>query len=315
MKRSIVLLSGLAVALAASVLFISGTQAVQNKDFELDGNIRSTGVSPDPHVDWEDLFDVVGDDVPTTKAVLPANFKRADFVRDFVPGESGPDRTTFATGSKDTLSVTPGWQCARDNNVNDKTDVVNAYATAFNDGTDTILYFALERYSNGGAGNVAFWFLQDETVDCIAPASGPSTTDFTGNHEDGDILVVAEFTVGGTVNTINAYQWVGGAGGFLDPSPIASGADCSTSPAGVSICAIVNGSLLAGYGPGTAVPWLTETKQSGNTPSNDLDVSEFFEAGLNLSALGRRGATVGSSPTPAARPASPRPSSTTHSAT
>lgn len=39
---------------------------------------------------------------------------------------------------------------------------------------------------------------------------------------------------------------------------------------------------MTGYGPGTDVPWLTETKQPGNTPSNDLDVGAFFEGAINL---------------------------------
>jgi len=258
--------------------------AVHDQDFQLDGDTSPTDLDPgpgSPTIDWEDLFDVT-DGVASPKGSLPAGFISAFFARDFVPGESGPDRTTFATGSKDTLNITPGWQCARDNNVNDKTDLVNVFATAYVDpGSGELkLYFALERYSNDGAGNVAFWFMQDGSVSCEAPASGPSTTDFTGNHRDGDVLVVSEFTVGGTISTINAYHWVGGAGGFLDPTPIASGADCKDDETGGdTICATVNTTAFTS-------PWLTETKQSGPGYSNELDVSEFFEGGISLTNLG-----------------------------
>ncbi len=262
--------------------------AVHDQDMQLDGDISLIDQNPAgpgaPSQDWIALFDVVGDDVPTPKDTLPTGFLTADFVRDFVPGQTGPDRTTFATGSKDTLNITPGWQCARDNNVNDKTDVVNAYATVFRDTGEVKLYFALERFSNEGAGNVAFWFLNDETVDCLAPATGPSTTSFVGNHEDGDILVVAEFTVGGTVTSIKAFEWVGGAGGFLNPTPIADGADCRFEPTGDDICATVNLSPI----PRSAAerPWLSETKQPGPTPNTVLEVSEFFEGGLSLTQFG-----------------------------
>jgi uncharacterized repeat protein (TIGR01451 family) len=48
------------------------------------------------------------------------------------------------------------------------------------------------------------------------------------------------------------------------------------------LCANVNQDLI----PDSAIPWLTETKKPGPNPSLDLDTSEFFEGGINLSALG-----------------------------
>lgn len=123
---------------------------------ELDANILDDAGGG---VDWADLFDVVGDNEPTAKDTLPASFGAAEFVRDFEPGKKGPDFTTFATGSKDTLNPTPGWECNKDNNVIDKNDLVNVYAAVYTavDG-DIILYFALERFSKEGEANVGFWF-------------------------------------------------------------------------------------------------------------------------------------------------------------
>jgi len=269
-----------ALSTLALLVFATGALAVHDEAFRLDGD----NLSP-PAVDWQDLFDVSNPNIPTPKATLPTDFIAATFVRDFVPGATGPDRTTFTTGSKDTLNVTPGWQCARDNNVNDKTDLVNVYAAAYAepDGdNDLILYLGLERFSNEGAGNVSFWILQDPTVDCLAPATGPSTTSFTGNHMNGDILVVSEFTNGGVIANLKVYEWVGGAGGSLNTTPIGVGVDCSQADLEDPICAEVN---TSGFTP----PWLTETKQPGNTPSNALATSEFFEAGINISDLGLGG--------------------------
>ncbi len=269
---------------AAAALAGSPAAAVHDQAFQLDGDISDTDVNPGspgtPTVDWVNLFDVAGTSEPTPKTMLPAGFVAAEYVRDFVPGANGPDRTTFTTGSKDTLNITPGWECARANNVTDKDDVVNAYSAAYVDPVtgETKIYMAMERFSNEGSGNVAFWLLQDPTVGCVAPAAGPSTTPFTGNHQNGDVLVVSEFTVGGTVSSINVYRWVGGAAGFLNPIAIASGADCKSEVAGDDVCATVNTSQIT-------PPWLTETKQPGGT-SNDLAVSEFFEAGLSLTDLG-----------------------------
>ena len=51
---------------------------------------------------------------------------------------------------------------------------------------------------------------------------------FTGEHKDGDLLVVSEFTSGGTVSTINVYRWDGGdaTGVAGQPTPVANGVDC-----------------------------------------------------------------------------------------
>lgn len=255
-----------------TVVLVGGASAVYA--VEMDGNLLNDGA-----VDWEDIFDVVGNAIPDEANPLPAGYGKAVFIRDFVPGAAGPDISTFATGSKDTLPITPGWECTRSNNVNDKTDIVNAYATVANEGGDTVVYFALERYSNEGTGNVGFWFLQDDTVGCVLPANGnPKTDSFTGDHVDGDVLIVSEFTGGGKVSTIVAYEWQGGA-----LVPKATGGDCADGIG--NLCAIVNSVMLDGFGPGTDIPWLTETKQSGNTPSNDLEVSELFEGRINLTEV------------------------------
>src|SRR5439155_223787 len=138
-----------------------------------------------------------------------------------------------------------------------------------------IVYFALERSSNTGDGNVGIWFLQDPTVSCLAPASGPSTSNFTGNHFDGDLLVVAAFTTGGAVSTVNVYEWTGGnAAGHLNPTPIITGADCARSPAGDPGCAIVNSAPVT-------PPWPTQDKDGNNI----LDTSEFFEGGVDLTRM------------------------------
>ena len=65
---------------------------------------------------------------------------------------------------------------------------------------DDIIYFGIER--NANTGTFGFWFLQD-AVGCTS--TGAAVT-FTGQHKDGDLLVVSEFTGGGTVSTINGYR-------------------------------------------------------------------------------------------------------------
>jgi len=274
-----------------TIVMVGGASTVYATKLELnEGDPTGGNIVSDGNTDWENLFNpgnVVT--VPTAVNPLPTDYIEAVFIRDFVPGASGPDISTFTTGSKDTLNITPGWECTRSNNVNDKTDIVNAYATAYIDpGTgDLIVYFAMERYSNEGTGNVGFWFLKDDEVGCPVMATGPKSASFTGNHMDGDTLVVAEFATGGDLDSIiiNAYTWSGGAGGFLDPSPVGgvTGSECIGDGAGQSLCGVVN--KLPILHP-AGIPWHTETKQPGNTPSNDLEEAEFFEGKINLTELG-----------------------------
>jgi hypothetical protein len=285
------LLLGVLISVAALGVFaITNALAVHDEVFQLDGDVDSStqthvGLEGDPPVpktqtvDWDQFFDGDGDELP-----LPsADFTASGFDRDFNTNTNGSfntsDNSTFATGSKDTLAITPGWQCNQDNNVLSKNDIMNAYAASYeNAAGDEILYFALERNANTGTANVGFWFLQDATVDC--ESTGGSTA-FTGDHTNGDLLVVSEFTQGGVVNTIQVYQWVGGANGSLNPNPVASGVDCATTTGGDTACGNVNGGTIT-------TPWPTANKQDG--VGDDLRVSEFFEAGLNLtdSNLGGR---------------------------
>jgi hypothetical protein len=272
--------------------------AVHDLDFQLDGDVSAatqTHVPTPPgtatqHLDWDSLFTSTGG----TKSLTGTGFTAARFDRDF---EAGPppgsgcsltgtgsfctaDDTTYATGSKDTLPITPGWQCNHDANVNSKIDIMNAYAGAYTaPGGDQILYFALERNSNAGDGNVGFWFLQD-AVGCTAPSGNVA---FTGNHVDGDLLIVSAFTNGGSVSNISVYRWNGGANGSLGTTPVASGGDCKANPAGTgdTACATVNGPTN-GVGGTITTPWLTSNKQDG--VGHSLRTSEFFEGGLNLTA-------------------------------
>jgi hypothetical protein len=213
-RRRGFLLGGVACVAALGALMISSAFAVHDLVFQLDGDVDSSTTTSvggtTQTIDWDQFISASGTLLPR-----PANFDASSFDRDFALNAHGTfdtsDTSTWATGSKDTLAITPGWQCRRDNNLLDKNDIMNAYAASYAPaGGDEVLYFALERNGNEGAANVGFWFLQDNNVNC---ESAGGNTAFTGNHTDGDLLVVSEFTNGGTVSTINVYEWEGGANG------------------------------------------------------------------------------------------------------
>jgi hypothetical protein len=304
-RRRRFLLGPILLVTTLLALFVAGAaRAVHDLDFQLDGDVVT---SPDGTVggttqefDWADFFNAAGGRIEP----LPAGFDASSFSRDFAPlnadgSFNSSDRTTWATGSKDTQNVGGGgtisgsWQCKRDNNLLDKNDIMNSYAVTYSPtGGDEILYFGLERNGNEGAANVGFWFLQDGTVDCLGPATGGGSVQFGGNHRDGDLLVVSEFTQGGTVSTIQVFRWSGGATGCVDnpnnPAPcdelpIVSGADCraQNAPLDDDACATVNLVPLT-----NGIPWLTVDK---TTVGHTLDSREFFEGGVNLTDTGLGG--------------------------
>lgn len=273
-RRRRTLLLPLVAVLALGLIFVAGAQAVHDETFQLDGNVIATDVTnidgKTQNVDWASIFTSAG----ANQNPLPTGFDAASFRKDFNNIGSTfqtNDPTTFATGSKDTLPIAD-WQCNLDNNVNSKIDVMNAYAASYTASNgDEILYFALERNVNTGDANVGFWFLQG-AVGC---SSTGAAADFTGGHQDGDLLVVSEFSGGGDVSTINAYRWNGDdATGSLGTVPVASGADCrgdSVDPDD-RICGAANTVPIT-------TPWQTAAK---TTIGNSLPIAQFFEGGINL---------------------------------
>ena len=285
-------LFSLVVAAGMSVVLIRTVQAVHDLAFELDGDVANDPNDGSGRVDWADFFTASSQAAPfggATNDPLPAGFTDAALRRDFDLRATGAystrDATTYATGSKDILPVS-GWQCNVDNNVSDKTDIVNAYATAYTDPVtgDQILYFAQERNAQAGDANVGFWFLQD-SVNCVSP--GGAVT-FTGAHRDGDLLIVSAFTNGGNVSSITVYRWnipdpTVDPIGFLDvDNPVAEGVDCRTpgTPANDAACATANAAPIT-------IPWLTAAKTLG--VGHSLPAAQFFEGGLNLTQSGLGG--------------------------
>jgi hypothetical protein len=279
-------LTALAVlSLVTSLLVVSGTVlAVHDEDFQLDGDVIASTTTnaggSTQTVDWDSIFDANGDAV----ASLPTGFSDPGFEADFNVNGNGTfntsDNTTYATGSKDTLPIS-GWQCNQDNNVNSKIDVMNAYSVSgTNTDGDEIVYFALERNVNTGTADVGFWFLQS-AVSCVSTGSAVT---FSGAHTDGDVLVVSEFTNGGTVSVINVYRWDGGANGSLNTTPVGAGVDCrsATTLPGDSACAAANTTANGTNGTITT-PWLTANFK--DKVGHSLRTSEFFEGGINLTDL------------------------------
>jgi hypothetical protein len=126
-----------------------------------------------------------------------------------------------------------------------------------------------DRFDNSGDSQMGFWFVGDSAV-------GPkSDGTFSGQHKDGDFLVVAHFVTGGSAPEIEVFKWTGGANGSLgDPIVPSNTQKCDPGTGVKTVCAIVNGDTVA-------APAGFKDK-SGNT---SYAHGEFMEGGINLNAI------------------------------
>jgi hypothetical protein len=290
--------------MALGLFYITGAQAVHDLStgMQLDGNVATTcpaglGTCTSSQTDWAAFYDVNGG-TTTPKTTLPnTDFKTATFSRDFESGGRNNcsltststtfctgDSTTFATGSKDTLDITGGgWQCNRDNNVNSKIDIMNAYAASYvipagqTNAGDKVMYFALEKNKDNGTNDVGFWFLQGSNT-CSAPSGHQ---DFQGQaHTLGDVLIVSEFSSGGGVSNITAYKWVGGANPLQQIAAASgNGGDCKTNLGGDNLCATTNSG--SPFNTNLDTPWLSADATLG-VGTNVIVPPDFFEGGINI---------------------------------
>jgi len=275
------LLAALVVTL--TVIVSATALATHEQTFQLDGDTSTTDINPLPgvtrDVDWDSLYDATG----AVRGTLPEGYAPGELARDFRIVQSGSkagrfdtsDGTTFTGGSKDTLDINE-WRCVGSNNVTQKGDITNAYATLYtNEADERFLYFGMEKYAPQGTNNVGVWFLQDDEVGCAEDGSGNGNP-FSGMHRNGDLFVVSAFSNGGAVSTILAYEWLDGALSLLTPT---AGVDCRATTAGDDICGAANQAAIA-----IAWPHASNADGSnGQAGSANQPPATFFEGGIKLS--------------------------------
>jgi hypothetical protein len=128
-----------------------------------------------------------------------------------------------------------------------------------------VLFFGSDRYDNRGDAQQGFWFFQNKIGFGTNAVGGG--TGFSGVHKNGDILVISDFSVGGSTSTITVYKWddtckktTGTCG---DPNLRALGTSTNAlcgggNGTGDLFCGIVNSAN------GTVAPWGSDfTDKSG----------------------------------------------------
>jgi hypothetical protein len=161
-----------------------------------------------------------------------------------------------------------------------------------------VLYFGIDRFDNSGDAQLGFWFLHNK-ISTTGGTSSQGGTTFTGDpaaeHVPGDLLILSDFSVGGTTSTIAVYEWVTSGGDVSTHLntllPETKNLDCSLVSTNDSVCGIVNKDPTPGSSNNptddfVASPW-PFTDKSGNV--DKFAPGELYEGGLNLSAIGLGG--------------------------
>lgn len=201
-----------------------------------------------------------------------------------VTADPAPQSIFTGGGSKDDLDLNGplsgagGWKW-KSGSVPDKDDITNAYAIAYNVNGDLVIYAGADRFDNSGDAFMGFWFFQNQVG--LGAAGGGGGSPFTGQHAIGDVLVLANFSNGGTTVKIEVLKWVGSGGnvnGTLQRIAGISGgtpAKCTGALTNDLFCGITN--EVAGETP----PW-PYTSKSG---TSSFPVATFFEVGINISKV------------------------------
>jgi Bacterial Ig-like domain (group 3) len=258
-------------AFVALMLTVAPVHADVGNDgvFQIDGDVLLGNGTGD---DWQLLFTFPGG--------APSGAGSATS-RSYVTDPS-PQSIFTGGGSKDQLNLNQwAW---KNGSVPDKNDVTNAFAATYTDSSGNHrLYFGADRLANNGDAQIGFWFFQS----VVKLASNGSFVDSSGNpatHEVGDILVLSNFTQGGTLTNIQVLVVTAvNADSSVSLQTLVAGSAGTTracDPTG-NACAATNGAATASLDP-------AYTPKFGSTSGQYPPVS-FFEGGLNLSALGLGG--------------------------
>ena len=304
---AVLAITGGAIGAWQSIPAATATPVAAPYNFVLDGAQDSISSPPPANtVNWSQILthnttDPNNSSIHNQVGAVNAGSLPANYIADSaVPDYALPDATVFTSGSKDTLPIS-GWSCTTKNNLGAKDDLMNAYQTAYIEPAggaagasagDLIVIFGADKSSDLGDNNFGFWLLQGQGKDSIGCTSG---SNFTGFHTNGDLLLSAAFTNGGTTASIVVSKWTGcqgssaiktqctGTEGSLlqlgtSGSECQSGAGAILPPAGapVAACAITNTGNVS-------VPWYAPAKTT--CTGNTLCPEEFYEGALDVSQL------------------------------
>jgi hypothetical protein len=299
----------LATALAALVL-VSGTLVATNAvlavnntgAFELDGDATATNASGAPddadRVCYQDAINAgLTAAQATARCTATSGTNGASAVQWI---DSSSELTIFTGGgSKDPQNPGTDWLWKPKDTVPDKDTIEHSFAARYSKTPDAtncpstgttceVIFFGVDRFDNSGDAQLGFWFFKNAIS--LTNTSSQGGFKFSGNHANGDLLLISQFSNGGTTSTIEAHFWDDTCKKAANNNPQpgqcsaqnlklqakSTNAKCTTSASTAPFCGIVNPTN------GTVAPW-PYTDKTGN---HSYLQGEYYEAGVNLSSLG-----------------------------
>src|SRR3989454_3422636 len=292
----------LIAAMVLTLLVPYAAQAVHDAGiFQLDGDAQSstnTAGTPTAVDDWDKVCNEVtsGGLAGCGPTAVTGGATAVSWT-----AEPSPNATIFTGGgSKDPIDINQ-WAWKDDaGGLPDKDNLEHGFAVRYSipasstcpngppgqtfSGTCELIYFGSDRFDNSGDAQQGFWFLQNRITLGTNKVGG--ATGFNGLHANGDVLVISDFSIGGTVSTISVFTWDSTCTAAGKPFPFcgdtnlhlqetSDAANCVTAGPADGFCGLVNPK------DGVVAPWPFLDK-SGN---GKYLAGEFLEAGINLSLL------------------------------
>ena len=244
-----------AAALILGVVLIVPSQAAPvagnpgDSVFELEGNAVDDATAGD---DWANIF--AGSDSATATTGIV---------------DDGSHNSTIFTGggSKDPSDIS-AWRWKNGGGLPDKDNLLHAFAARYG----SLIVFGSDRFDNSGDAQQGFWLFQN-------PVGTNADGTFHDVHKEGDVLILSDFSVGGTVSSVSVYKWVD-SGGDISTHLLSlfasNAANCVPVANTGDVCGVVNPTN------GTSTGGWTFTDKSGN---GTYLRGEFFEGGIDLAAF------------------------------
>ncbi len=223
----------LLLAACIALFVVAGAQAVHDTTlFQLDGNALSsdtsvafsggttTGVD-----DWDNVCHQVD------PVACPSPFTNTHGATAVSwSAEANPSSSIFTGGgSKDPQDIS-NWAWKDAGGLPDKDNLQHGFAARYSvpsnancpgaggntDGTKNcdVLFFGSDRFDNSGDAQQGFWFFQNKVTLGNTPVGGGSS--FNGVHKLGDLLIISDFSNGGTTSFISVYKWNPAVSGNLE---------------------------------------------------------------------------------------------------
>ena len=196
------------------------------------------------------------------------------------PHDPATARSSRPAGRRTSKRCRPSWRHTS-GSVPAKDDLLDAFAAQYDNGH---LYFGADRYATNGDAQIGFWFFHNESDsrqcrrDVHRPphrARRPRAPPIPTTTTNGDILVLSNFSNGGTVPNIRVFEWYGVDDVRLLPG-VPLNSLCAPALTNDVACAITSGDERR----------LTVAVRPEVGSRTLFSSGAFYEGGIDLEALG-----------------------------